>query len=88
MSQLKLTVRRRELMAKIILEFDSNDDWIESQIAINAGKLQGIIWDLDQKFRSLYKYEGVETIGTSDVRKLLGEIMNEHGINFDHEIFT
>lgn len=75
-------------MAKIILEYDSIEDWIEAQTAINSGKLLSIITDFDQKLRSLYKYENTETIGTEKARDLLRETMEENGINFDHEIFN
>lgn len=75
-------------MAKIILEFDSNEDWNEAQIAINANKLQSVIWNLDQQLRKFYKYESKETIGTEECRELLRSMLENEGLNFEHEIFN
>lgn len=75
-------------MSEIVLKFDSNEEWTEAMTAVNARKLTSIIWEFDQKFRQLYKYEGKETIGTDECRKLLREIMDDNGITFEHEIFN
>lgn len=75
-------------MSKVVLEFNGNEDHVEMLTAVNAGKLQSIIWDLDQRLRQMYKYDGIETIGTEECRDLLKEIMNNNGINFEHEIFS
>jgi len=43
-------------MGKIILEFDSVEEFIEAQDAVNAHRWKGICWDLNQWFRSELKY--------------------------------
>lgn len=77
-------------MGKIILEFDDNEDWINAQIAINANKLQTIIWDFDQRMRANYKYDKgeISVDAAEKVREILREIMEENGITFEHEIFN
>jgi hypothetical protein len=43
-------------MAKIILEFDSIEEFEEAVTAINAGKWKSAMFELDQKLRSTTKY--------------------------------
>jgi hypothetical protein len=74
-------------MGKVIFEYDDTEDFIDIQQHINAGKLQSIIWDFDQKLRSTQKYECKEETTIQEMRDLLREIMEDNGINFEHEIF-
>lgn len=43
-------------MAKVILEFDPDEDREDMESAINGWKWKMLVWDLDQHLRSQLKY--------------------------------
>lgn len=43
-------------MGKIILEFDSVEESVEAQIALNGHKWKSAIYDFDQQLRNTTKY--------------------------------
>jgi hypothetical protein len=67
-------------MAKITLEFDSFEESEEAQTAINANKWKCSIWELEQYYRSIYKYseKGEEIEMAEKVREKIREILNSN----------
>jgi hypothetical protein len=45
-------------MGKIILEFDSFEEKSDALEALNGWKYKALLWELDQKLRSVHKYGG------------------------------
>jgi hypothetical protein len=45
-------------MGKIILEFDSFEEKEDAQNALNGWKYKALLWEFDQKLRSVHKYGG------------------------------
>lgn len=43
-------------MSKMILRFDLPEESIEMEAAVNGSKWKNIVWELDQKLRSVVKY--------------------------------
>ena len=81
-------------MGKIILEFDSIEEQIEIQDALNGTNWRMAIWDLDQELRSTTKYgtpilscEGVasetEIEVANVIRERLREILNNYNLKLD-----
>lgn len=68
-------------MAKVTIEFDSVEDAEELRITMNAVGWYAVVHELDQKLRSMAKYEGFEYEYASDVREMLHEIMNENEVS-------
>ena len=46
------------VMGKIILEFDSFEEKSDAIEALNGWKYKALLWELDQKLRSVHKYGG------------------------------
>ena len=67
-------------MGKITIEFDSFEESEEAQTALNASKWKNSFWELDQYYRSIYKYsEKSEEIETAEkVREKIREILNSN----------
>jgi len=79
-------------MAKIILEFDSNEEYEEALNAINAGRWKSAMFDLDQRLRSTTKYgesivernkqatdQEIETVEA--VRELIKNILDDYQLS-------
>jgi hypothetical protein len=79
-------------MAKIILEFDSIEEFEEAVTAINAGKWKSAMFELDQKLRSTTKYgqsiiehnkqatnQEIETVEA--VRELIKNILDDYQLS-------
>ena len=66
-------------MAKVTIEFDSVEDAEELRITMNAVGWYAVVHELDQKLRSMYKYEDLEY--AQDVREILHEIMNQNEVS-------
>ena len=64
-------------MGKIILEFDSIEDSEDAINAMNANKWRNSFWELDQYYRSIYKYseKGEEIEMAEKVRTKIHEIL-------------
>jgi len=67
-------------MGKIILEFDSFEENEEAQTAVNASKWKNAFWELDQYYRSKYKYSenGSEIEEAERVREKVREILENN----------
>lgn len=79
-------------MGKIILEFDSNEEAKDAQVAIDGYKWKLAMYDLDQQLRGTVKYcspiltnegEATETeIEVADkVRDMIRDIIEGYGLN-------
>jgi hypothetical protein len=70
---------------KSVLEFNLPEDSAEFELACNAGKLHGVLWDLDQWLRGIIKYndslpdEHIQIY--QKVRDKLYEELNESNIS-------
>lgn len=65
---------------KAILEFDlNNEDDLESyNLCNNASKMHSVLWEFDQKLRSMCKHTDNEP--SCEIRELLYEYLNEYNI--------
>ena len=74
-------------MAKVILEFDSDEDRDDMESAINGWKWKMLVWDLDQYLRSELKYNdkltGEAYEAVEKIRETLYELKNESGLKLD-----
>jgi len=74
-------------MAKVILEFDPNEDRDDMESAINGWKWKMLVWDLDQHLRSELKYNqkitGEIYEALEKVREHLHALKNESGLTLD-----
>ena len=64
-------------MGKITLEFDSIEEQEDAMTALNASKWKNSFWELDQYYRSIYKYseKGEEIEMAEQVRTKIHEIL-------------
>lgn len=69
-------------MAKVTLEFDSLEDSDDIKYALYGWKYAFVINELDQYYRSIYKYSeiGSEIEMAEQVRNKIREIMHENGL--------
>lgn len=67
-------------MSKITLEFDSFEDAEEALNAINGSKWKCAMWELDQHYRSQYKYSEIDKdIEEAErVREKIREILSDN----------
>ncbi len=81
-------------MGKIILEFDSVDEAVEAQTALDGHKWKAAMWDLDQKLRSTTKFgissiyreseaPEVEVDIAEKYREILRDVLQGYGINLN-----
>jgi len=63
---------------KVTLEFDSVEDAEELEITMNAYKWYSVVCKMDQRLRSMHKYEGIEH--AEEIREKLREIIYENGV--------
>ena len=63
---------------KVTLEFDSIEDAEELEIAMNAYEWYSVVCKIDQRLRSMHKYEGIEH--AEEIREKLREIIYENGV--------
>jgi hypothetical protein len=73
---------------KGILEFNLPDEALEWDMAVNAGKLYWMLWDMDQWLRSNTKYAPDDMSDDTykafeQCREKLREMMVESGIGFN-----
>lgn len=70
---------------KAILEFDLNDTFEVNAFrrANSATNAYLVMFDLNEKLRSLYKYENKENIKISEVREMLVDLQTEYNINMN-----
>jgi hypothetical protein len=69
-------------MAKVTLEFDSIEDQEDLKAALYGWKYQFVIDELDQYYRSIYKYSEIDSeIQMAElVRAKIREIMHDNGL--------
>ncbi len=69
-------------MAKVTLEFDSIEDSDDVKYALYGWKYAFVIDELDQYYRSIYKYSevGSEIENAEKVRDKIREIMHNNGL--------
>jgi len=69
-------------MAKVTLEFDSIEDQEDLKAALYGWKYHIVIDELDQYYRSIYKYSeiGSEIEMAEKVRDKIREIMHDNGL--------
>jgi hypothetical protein len=77
---------------KAVLTFDLPEESQQYAIANKGSDLSIILWDFDQWLRSELKWNDKLTEEQGNfyeaVRDKLRDIMSEHGLTFDDEIFT
>lgn len=79
-------------MAKIIIEF-AEDEVNDARIAIDGYKYKMLVWELDQKLRSVSKYGAalkgsgeatIEEMGIcSDIRDIIREMLLEDNLTIE-----
>ena len=69
-------------MSKVTLEFDSIEDSEDIKYALYGWKYAFVIDELDQYYRSIYKYSeiGSEIEMAEKVRNKIREIMHDNGL--------
>ena len=70
------------------IKFTLPDEQIQFESAAAGGTLAAILFDLDNRLRTLRKHEGQETMAVEDMRTLIREIMQDHGIYFEMLMFS
>lgn len=62
------------------LEFDLDDPTTarEMNLALNAANIGIIITELDNRLRSMLKYEDKENISIEEIRKIIHELIEEY----------
>jgi hypothetical protein len=71
---------------KVLLRFDLPDDQRDYEIAIQAPKIQSLLWDFSQQLRSWYKYHHDFKDADDALDKIREEfyrLLKEHNINID-----
>ena len=81
---------KRKDMSKVTIEFDRVEEAEELRVALDGYKYKSVIWELDQKLRSVCKYgsslEGnkeatVEEINTCEnLREIIRELLREYNL--------
>ena len=78
-------------MAKIILEFNSEEEANDARVALDGYKWKLAMWDLDQKLRSATKYGVIDNKEATPeeqdmadkVRDFIRDILNDHHLNLE-----
>ena len=78
-------------MAKIILEFNSEEEANDARVALDGYKWKLAMWDLDQKLRSATKYAVIDNREATPeeqdmadkVRDFIRDILNDYHLNLD-----
>ena len=78
-------------MAKIILEFDSDEERDDARTALDGYKWRGLVWDLDQDLRGTTKHGYIgnreateeEMTAADDLRKKIRELLDEWNLNLE-----
>ena len=65
---------------KTVLEFSMPEDKVEFENAYKGSNYKRVIEELDQRLRSLHKYQDQHTIGVEEVRAILVELLNEYAV--------
>ena len=80
-------------MGKIILEFDSVEEYIEAKNALDGTKWKIAMWDLDQKLRTVSKH-GYSMFGNfeasdeelkvvKEIRDVIWKILNDSKLDLE-----
>lgn len=65
-------------MSKLILTFKMPEERSEANLALGAGKLHSVCYDISQYARSLRKYEERKNIPTAEIVDKLNELLSEY----------
>lgn len=60
---------------KVTIEFDLPDETNQAEMALAAGEMHHVLWDVDQKLRSFLKHGGNATATAEDCRSLMADII-------------
>jgi hypothetical protein len=84
---------KRKDMAKVTIEFDRIEEAEELRTALDGHKYKSVIWEIDQKLRSVCKYgtaiEGnkeatVDEINTCEnLRDIIRELLQEYNLTIE-----
>jgi hypothetical protein len=72
-----IKVLKKEIMAKVTIEFDSFEDKEEMESALNGAKCKMLVWDLDQHLRSELKYNDEITGKVYDALQKVRDYLHE-----------
>jgi hypothetical protein len=74
-------------MAKVTIEFDTDEEREDMESAINGWKWKMLVWDLDQHLRSELKYNdkltGEAYEAVEKIRERLHDLRRESGLTLD-----
>ena len=74
-------------MAKVTLEFNTDEEREDMETAINGWKWKMLVWDLDQYLRGELKYNdkltGEAYEAVEKIREVLHELKSESGLLLD-----
>ena len=80
-------------MAKVIIEFERGEEEEGIHSALYGYKYRNVLWELDQKLRSVHKYGAalkgngqatVEEMGVcSDIRDIIREMLQEDNLTIE-----
>lgn len=78
-------------MAKIILEFNSDEEKDDARTALDGYKWKGLVWDLDQELRKITKYGFIgqreatseEMSAAEMLREDLRKLLEEWNLNLE-----
>lgn len=80
-----MEINKQKMEATIT--FTLPDEQQEFEQASRGGALAGILFDIDQELRSMEKYQNKVQISTGQMREMIREKLEEHGLNFENIIF-
>jgi hypothetical protein len=64
-----------------ILKFTLPEESEELQAALNGQKYRAVLISLDSKLRHRVKYDGLNSIDVSEVRKMISEELEEYNLS-------
>ena len=80
-------------MAKVILEFDRDEEAQDIRVVLDGWKYKHLIWELDQRLRSVSKYGSALKGGgeataeemnvCADIRDILREMLQEDNLTIE-----
>jgi hypothetical protein len=80
-------MKKIDNMAKVTIEFDTNEEREDMESAINGWKWKMLVWELDQHLRSQLKYNdkltGDAYEAVEKVREMLHELKSDSGLSLD-----
>ena len=65
---------------KATLEFDCPDEEQQLQLAIDGYKWKAVVEEVDTSLRNMAKYDGINTVSTDYIRKIITEAVESWGL--------